>query len=115
MTGVQTCAFRSRVGSFDETFERTGVPALVQTNFDGLRCQIHKYSVEDFEQREYIWKKYLGKESSTLFDIGGGDVEVRLFTRNLEDVTEMFPEIVDFRTFPLTFHGVRTGSRRGIF
>ncbi len=84
-----------RVGSFEETFERTGVPALVQTKFDGLRCQIHKYSRKDFEQREYIWKKYLGKESSTLFDMGGGDVEVRLFTRNLEDVTEMFPEIVD--------------------
>lgn len=83
-----------RVGSFEETFDRTGVPALVQSKFDGLRCQIHKYNSKDFECREYIWKKYLSKENSTLFDMGSEDVEVRLFTRNLEDVTDMFPEIV---------------------
>ncbi len=84
-----------RVGSFEETFDRTGTPALIQPKFDGLRCQIHKYREEDFEKREYIWKKYIQKESVGLFDMASDSVQVKLFTRNLEDVTKMFPEIVE--------------------
>lgn len=84
-----------RVGAFEETFDRTGVPALVQPKFDGLRCQIHKYKVEDFEHREYIWKKYISKKEVNLFDMDSSDTEIKLFTRNLEDVTEMFPEVVE--------------------
>ena len=84
-----------RVGSFEETFDRTGTPALIQPKFDGLRCQIHKYREEDFEKREYIWRKYIQKESVGLFDMASDSVQVKLFTRNLEDVTKMFPEIVE--------------------
>ncbi|HKM19651.1 MAG TPA: ATP-dependent DNA ligase [Candidatus Dojkabacteria bacterium] len=84
-----------RVGSFEETFDRTGTPALIQPKFDGLRCQIHKYREEDFEKREYIWRKYIQKESVGLFDMESDGVQVKLFTRNLEDVTKMFPEIVE--------------------
>lgn len=84
-----------RVGTFEETFDRTGIPALVQPKFDGLRCQIHRFDSEDFEHREYIWKKYMLKKGTNLFDISTNDTEVRLFTRNLEDVTEMFPEVVE--------------------
>ncbi|MGI6423364.1 MAG: ATP-dependent DNA ligase [Candidatus Dojkabacteria bacterium] len=84
-----------RVGSFEETFDRTGVPALVQPKFDGLRCQIHKYREEDFERREYLWKRYIQKESVGLFGVESDSVQVKLFTRNLEDVTKMFPEVVE--------------------
>ncbi len=84
-----------RVGSFEETFDRTGIPALIQPKFDGLRCQIHKYSIKDFEHREYLWQKYLKKGEAGLFESGKKDIEVKLFTRNLEDVTKMFPEVVE--------------------
>jgi len=84
-----------RVGKFEETFERTGSPAIVQPKFDGLRCQIHKYESKDFEHREYIWRKYLSKKDASLFDVSINEVEVKLFTRNLEDVTEMFPEVAE--------------------
>lgn len=84
-----------RVGKFEETFERTGVPALVQSKYDGLRCQIHKYESKDYEEREYVWAKYIKKKDIGLFDISSSGVEVKLFTRNLEDITDMFPEIVE--------------------
>ena len=84
-----------RVGSFDELSERFTGNVLLQPKFDGLRCQIHKYESKDFEHREYIWKKYLSRKDIGLFEQASNDVEIKLFTRNLEDVTEMFPEIAE--------------------
>ncbi|MBP5204658.1 hypothetical protein J6Z48_03410, partial [bacterium] len=91
-----------RVGSFDEVFQRFSMPILVQPKFDGLRCQIHKYKIENkpADFANMLWKKYTEKEvvsaPTSLFAPvqDNDDVEVRLFTRNLEDVTDMFPEIV---------------------
>jgi ATP-dependent DNA ligase len=80
-----------RVGTFEEVFDRLGEEVLVQTKYDGLRCQIHKFKKGDLSQKEIIWLKYLKEESNeSLFRISEDDVKVKLFTRNLEDVTECF-------------------------
>ncbi len=86
-----------RVGSFDEVVERFGNEFLVQPKFDGLRCQIHKFKKEEGVYREEMeWERYVNKEGlGGLFGSKAKEHEVRLFTRNLEDVTEMFPEIVE--------------------
>lgn len=88
-----------RVGSFEEAIERLDDSFYLQPKFDGLRCQIHKWNSGDKRAKiDVVWKKYLySKESEiNLFDSKEcSDTEVRLFTRNLEDVTDMFPEIVD--------------------
>jgi DNA ligase-1 len=85
-----------RVSSFEEVSERLGESFLLQNKYDGLRCQIHKYSKEKRKGKNTIWFKYLQKEENgSLFSKDEDDYEVRLFTRNLEDVTEMFPEIVE--------------------
>lgn len=83
-----------RAKSFAELTERMGEKYIIQPKFDGLRLQIHK-NEKGFEN-SYIdrkWYSYLPKqEQSSMF----GDIAdtVRLFTRNLEDVTSMFPEVV---------------------
>jgi len=85
-----------RVGSFEEVFERFEEEFLVQPKYDGLRCQIHKYDESVQEESSLIWRKHLKKESSSgLFGESSTTKMVKLFTRNLEDVTEMFPEIVE--------------------
>ncbi|KKQ16453.1 MAG: putative DNA ligase [candidate division WS6 bacterium GW2011_GWF1_36_8] len=86
-----------RVGSFEEVIERFGDEFLIQPKFDGLRCQIHKFKKNDsrYEER-MVWEIFTEKPSqSGLFESKTKEYEVRLFTRNLEDVTDMFPEIVD--------------------
>ena len=90
-----------RVGSFDELSERFPGSVLLQPKFDGLRCQIHKWDKTALvmTQMDVVWKKYKKEDtliSPNLFENEKiSDVSVKLFTRNLEDVTEMFPEIVD--------------------
>lgn len=88
-----------RVGSFNEVFERIGSPVLVQPKFDGLRCQIHKFSKnQKLKDVDVVWKDRLEDSNEaviSLFDVQEVDTTVMLFTRNLEDVTEMFPEIVE--------------------
>jgi len=84
-----------RVGSFEEVFERFEGEFLVQPKYDGLRCQIHKYSQKDESGSDLVWRKYARKDGSVgLFGGNSSTQKVKLFTRNLEDVTEMFPEIV---------------------
>ena len=86
-----------RVGSFEEVIERFGEEFLVQPKFDGLRCQIHKFKKDNTRYKEEMeWERYMKKEElGGLFGSKDTTHEVRLFTRNLEDVTEMFPEIVE--------------------
>jgi len=57
----------TRAKTTKEAFDMVGMPAMADYKYDGLRCQIHN---------EY------GK--------------VRLFSRNLEEITNQFPEVVDF-------------------
>ena len=91
-----------RVASFDEISERFKSTVLVQPKFDGLRCQIHKWSKKDTELKKnlLLWFSYLDskpRQTNNLFSSEKSfDCEVRLYTRNLEDVTEMFPEIVEY-------------------
>lgn len=86
-----------RVGSFDDAIERMGEEFLVQPKFDGLRCQIHKYKKGDFKLKDrMLWERFMEEPAlGGLFSTKSNEYEVKLFTRNLEDVTEMFPEIVD--------------------
>ncbi|MDD4382301.1 MAG: ATP-dependent DNA ligase [Candidatus Dojkabacteria bacterium] len=86
-----------RVGSFEEVIERLGDSFFVQPKFDGLRCQIHKYRKDTLvKDNQRIWCKHISIEKQNgLFKNSIDEYEVRLFTRNLEDVTEMFPEIVE--------------------
>lgn len=95
-----------RVGSFEEVFERIKGSVIVQPKFDGLRCQIHKWSREGSgASLSTIWSSYMNNDNKAVSLFGNSNVqdsEVRLFTRNLEDVTEMFPEIVESaRNIPL--------------
>lgn len=89
-----------RVHSFEEVFERIGNDVLVQPKYDGLRCQIHKYSEDKDFDNGVVWRDYSKKnEESYSTDLFGGEdknekITVKLFTRNLEDVTDMFPEVV---------------------
>jgi len=53
--------------TFDSAFTKVGTPAAIEYKYDGFRLQIHRS----------------GKT-------------IRLFTRNLEDVTAQFPDIVEF-------------------
>ncbi len=88
-----------RVGSFEEVFDRFDGDIFVQPKFDGLRCQIHKWSETELKEKDLpLWHSYYDKgngDSMDLFSTEKDTSEVRLFTRNLEDVTEMFPEIVE--------------------
>ena len=89
-----------RVGGFEELMERFEGELLLQPKFDGLRCQIHKWKggSKQGKKLKSIWRQYLEEgndKSGNLFSEKISDIQVRLFTRNLEDVTKMFPEIVE--------------------
>ncbi len=92
-----------RVGSFEELKRRFTENVYVQPKFDGLRCQIHKWDESKVGKegvKERVWHEYMkskNEDTGSLFGSGVSNrFNVRLFTRNLEDVTEMFPEIVEY-------------------
>ncbi len=86
-----------RVKGFEEVFDRVGDSFFVQPKYDGLRCQIHKYSKAKVSNKESsIWNQYIENSSKiSLFEKTEDSTVVNLFSRNLEDITEMFPEIVE--------------------
>ncbi|MBN1618526.1 ATP-dependent DNA ligase [Candidatus Dojkabacteria bacterium] len=85
-----------REKDFESIWERIDNP-IVQPKFDGIRCQIH--IVDDFQNkiRDRVWSKYLNKNIDTqqsFLSSGNRNVEVKIYSRNLEDMTDMFPEVV---------------------
>jgi DNA ligase-1 len=105
-----------RVESFEDGFERMGGEAYVlQPKYDGLRCQIHigvNYNSDEMKDR--VWSNKLitivgaeqefdlfstcetiVQESETVASNVNSKV-VKLYSRNLENLTDMFPEIVEY-------------------
>ncbi len=71
-------ALASRLPSFEEIIAKLP-QAGVEPKYDGLRTQIH------------AWREK-GRKKDSLFS-KETDVKVKIFSRNLEDLTPMFPEI----------------------
>lgn len=70
----------------------------IQPKYDGLRCQIHVFTDEtDKRQMKPIWKKYFSHENNlSLFTTKSTKMKhVKLFSRNLEEITHMFPDLVN--------------------
>ncbi len=86
-----------RVASFENAVERFPDGGVLQPKFDGLRCQIHKGVKYSDMYEKSIWMKFLNEKKSEigLFEGGSVDNGVKLFSRNLNDITDMFPELVE--------------------
>lgn len=96
-----------RVKEFGEVFTRLGDGAIFQPKFDGLRCQAHvgaSYSADTMGDR--VWVNYMSNleaiirntEAPDLFaktEENDRSVAVELFSRNLERMSDMFPEVVN--------------------
>lgn len=70
---------------------------LVQPKFDGVRCQIHIWNGEYSNSNYRVWSEYIKEhEESGLFNNSktSEDKKVKMFSRNLEDLSGMFPELV---------------------
>ena len=70
-----------RLNNAKEILEKSGGKVALEPKYDGFRLQVH-----------------LDKKGKLLTRTGGGEIinsKVKLFTRNLEDVTYMYPDIVE--------------------
>ncbi len=86
-----------RVSSFENAVERFPEGGILQPKYDGLRCQIHKGVEYSDIYDKSVWVKYIktAKAGFGLFESASSDNGVKLFSRNLNDITEMFPELVE--------------------
>lgn len=80
-----------REKSIPAIVERMG-SVYVQPKYDGLRLQIH-YSKKGFDKHIELNKLTLFEDSELLQDKLVD--HVRLFSRNLENITDMFPELAE--------------------
>ncbi len=88
-----------REDTFDSIFSRISTP-YIEPKYDGLRLQIHIYPKnqikESFEQR--VWANFVIKKENlqAILEQSVHDMyEVKLYSRNLEEMTEMFPEVIE--------------------
>jgi len=91
-----------RVAGFDEAYDKLDGQFYVEPKYDGVRCHIHKgvdFASKEVGQR--IWVRYItfaDKGEMDLFGKVGGQVPTtvgnELYSRNLENFTEMFPEVI---------------------
>jgi len=86
-----------RVASFENAVERFPEGGILQPKFDGLRCQIHKGVKYSDIYEKSIWMKFLNEKDNEvgLFERVNLYQGVKLFSRNLNDITDMFPELVE--------------------
>lgn len=76
-----------RVKTAEEMMERMGGAAAVEPKFDGTRTQIHLGVLPEDTQSQVDVQEALG------FDVGEAVPPVRIYSRNLEDMTAMFPDL----------------------
>ncbi len=86
-----------RVSSFENAAERFQEGGILQPKFDGLRCQVHKGVKYSDIYGKTVWTKFVAAKVSAfgLFEKPKEENSVKLFSRNLNDITAMFPEIVE--------------------
>jgi DNA ligase 1 len=72
--------------------------AIVQPKFDGIRCQIHVGVQKEKRLGNRIWwEPWQSRNTSntlSMFVPSTREDDVKLFSRNLEDLTSMFPDVV---------------------
>lgn len=69
----------------------------IQPKYDGLRCQIHIFNNKNKNRKnEPIWSHYISdNDNSLLLQPEKNNLKtVKLFSRNLEEITHMFPDLV---------------------
>ncbi|HEC64785.1 MAG TPA: ATP-dependent DNA ligase [bacterium] len=80
-----------RESTFEKLFERLG-EHIIQPKYDGMRAQIH-YSKKGFLLKASSSKHKI-QNQSTLFTEDSKET-VRIFSRNMESLTEMFPDVAE--------------------
>jgi DNA ligase-1 len=89
-----------REATIDDVFNRIPEP-IIEPKYDGLRLQIHIFPESNMDDyfKDRVWykgyKEMQQEEEPTLLKQQSDNIVVKLFSRNLEDMTEMFPEICD--------------------
>lgn len=82
-----------RLPTSEEILEKLGECAI-EYKLDGLRCQVHIINSE-FRIYNSEFKKFQKRQKQLTLENKKEEKIVRLFSRNLEDTTHMFPEIVE--------------------
>ena len=85
-----------RAKNSDEIIKRYN-QVYIQPKYDGLRCQIHIFTDKpDKRTVKPIWRKYFSHENNTSLFVSKpvSTRQVKLFSRNLEEITHMFPDLV---------------------
>ena len=77
-------ALPERIPSINELFEKLG-EHLAEPKFDGIRAQIHLDKSRVIEKEEYAQESLFVERKPKYF--------VKIFSRSMEDITEMLPEI----------------------
>lgn len=82
-----------RVETAEDILERYE-KVLIQPKYDGLRCQIHVFEQDERSvEKHRVWSRFQQEEKETLFS-SGEKKQVLIFSRNLDNITDMFPDIV---------------------
>ncbi len=83
-----------REKTIKNVFKRIPTP-YEEPKYDGLRCQAHIYKTEELKSlSNRIWYKYTSSRETLRLSNSADSIHVKLFSRNLESLTSMFPEIV---------------------
>lgn len=77
-------ALAERLPDAEAVVKRMGEQFAVEPKFDGFRCQVHLQTKDERQK----------KKEGALGNAAFADTKVRIFSRNLEDFTSSFPDLV---------------------